>query len=44
MSSDKELDAWTKSKELVKDIYFELNSFLSEEKFGLIKYFESKLD
>ena len=36
MSSYKELDAWKKSKELVKEIYFELNSFPSEEKFGLI--------
>lgn len=44
MSSYKELDAWKKSKELVKEIYFELNSFPLEEKFGLVKYFESKLD
>jgi four helix bundle protein len=36
MSSYKELDAWKKSKDLVKEIYVELNSFPSDEKFGLI--------
>ena len=36
MSSYKELDAWKKSKDLVKEIYIELNSFPSDEKFGLI--------
>ena len=36
MSSYKELDAWKKSKDWVKEIYVELNSFPSDEKFGLI--------
>lgn len=30
------LEVWQKSRELVKEIYFETNSFPQEEKFGLI--------